>query len=95
MNAGQENPFSPRTVLGLLLFGAVAFIALLWSIGAGLTTGDANDGGGHAEGRGLNGYAAMARYLDKRGYAVSRVRSLPALDEIGRASCRERVCLAV
>ena len=83
MSAGQENPFSPRTVLGLLLFGAVAFIALLWSIGAGLTTGDANDGGGHAEGRGRNGYAAMARYLDKRGYAVSRVRSLPALDDPG------------
>lgn len=75
------NPFSPRTALALVVFGAVVFVALLWMIGAGWTGGDTNDAGGHVDGRGLNGYAAMARYLDARGFEVRRVRSPSALKD--------------
>lgn len=82
MSAGA-NPFSPRAALALVVFGALVFLALLYAMGAGLTGGSTNDGGGHAGGKGLNGYAAFADYLDRRGYAVRRLRDPGALDEPG------------
>ncbi len=83
MSERGDNPFDPRMVLALLGFGAVVFVALLYMIGAGMTGGDPNDGGGHIGGKGLNGYAALGQYLEKRGYAVSRVQSDGALDAPG------------
>ena len=83
MSARSESPFSPRTVLGLLVVGGVAFLAFLWLIGAGLTGGNPNDGQASVGGKGLNGYAAMADYLERRGYAVSRVQSLASLKQPG------------
>ena len=80
---GPANPFSPRAALGLVLFGALAFIALLWTIGAGMTSGTINDGGGHAGGKGLNGYAGLADYLERRGFTVRRSRSVSALKAPG------------
>ncbi len=79
MTAGPANPFSPRAALALVLFGAAAFTVLLWTIGAGMATGTTNDGGGHAGGKGLNGYAALADYLERRGFTVRRSRSAGAL----------------
>jgi hypothetical protein len=73
--ATSDNPFSPRAALGLVVFGAVVFVALLWMIGGGMTAGSTNDGGAHAGGKGLNGYAALADFLQKRGHAVRRTRS--------------------
>lgn len=78
-----DSPFSPRAVLALVLFGAVVFVALLWMIGTGYDTGSTNDGGNHAGGKGLNGFAAFAAYLDKRGYAVRNSRSEAVLDDPG------------
>jgi hypothetical protein len=52
-------------------------------IATGTGMGSANDGGAHAEGKGLNGYAALAGYLERRGYAVSRVRNEGALTRPG------------
>ncbi len=83
MSSADANPFSPRTVLALVLFGAVVFVALLWMIGAGMTGSDINDGSGHGGGKGLNGYAGMAQYLETRGFEVSKVQSLGALDKPG------------
>ena len=77
------NPFSPRAVLGLVLFGAVAFIALLWMIGTSYDGGDTNNGQAHAGGQGLSGYAALAGYLEKRGYRVERSRSEKATERPG------------
>lgn len=79
----NDNPFSPRMALALVLFGAGVFVLLLWMVGAGMTSGSTNDGGGHVGGKGLNGYAATATYLEKRGYAVRRSRSEGALDDPG------------
>ncbi len=47
--------FSPRAVLGLVLFGTALFVALLWMIGTGRGWGDARDGGAHAGSNGLTG----------------------------------------
>jgi hypothetical protein len=77
------NLFSARMVLVLLLFGALVFVALLWMIGAGMTSGSTNDGGGHAGGKGLNGYAAFADYLERRGNAVRLSRSEGVFDDPG------------
>lgn len=79
----SSSPFSPRAVLGLVVVGGLAFLAFLWLIGAGLTGGNPNDGQASVGGKGLNGYAAMADYLERRGYAVSRVQSLASLKQPG------------
>jgi len=68
-------------VLGLLVFGFLAFVALLWLIGSEQGGGSANDGGAHAGGHGLNGYAALAAYLERRGATVRLSRSESALDD--------------
>lgn len=75
------TPFSPRAVLALVALGSLVFVALLWMIGAGMTAGSTNDGGGHAGGKGLNGYAAFAGYLEKRGFAVRRAQSKAAHEQ--------------
>ncbi len=79
MSSQPADPFSRRAALALVLFGAAAFVVLLWTIGAGMASGSVNDGGGHAGGKGLNGYAALADYLERRGFTVRRSRSAAAL----------------
>lgn len=85
MSKSAASPFDPRVVLGLLLFGAAVFVALLYFIGTGATGGDEEGGrpGGHALGRGLDGYAALTRYLDKRGMTVNRIYSPGQLNQPG------------
>lgn len=82
MSGGPPNPFSPLAALALILFGSVVFVALLWMIGVGMT-GSTNDGGGHAGGKGLNGYAGLATLLEKRGHAVRRTRNDAAFEQPG------------
>ncbi|MBB4857608.1 hypothetical protein HNO88_000919 [Novosphingobium chloroacetimidivorans] len=77
------NPFTGRTALALVLFGCLVFVALLWMIGNGLADGEANNGGAHAEGRGLNGYAALARLLEARGHPVRRSRTDRGFEQPG------------
>lgn len=83
MNGGVPSPFSPRTVLGLLLFGAAAFVLTLYFLGIGATDWNHNDGGGHAGGKGLNGYAALAQLMERRGWQVERSRTPAGLDSPG------------
>lgn len=77
------NPFSRRAVLAIVLIGTGLFVALLWMIGTGTGMGSANDGQAHAGGKGLNGYAAMADYLERRGFPVRKVKNEGALDKPG------------
>lgn len=77
------NPFSTRTALTLVLFGALVFVALLWMIGAGMTSGSANDGGNHAAGKGLTGFAAFSTFLEKRGFQVRLSRSEAVFSQPG------------
>ena len=90
----SASPFSPRTVLGLVVIGGLAFLAFLWLVGAGLTGGNANNGQATVGGKGLNGYAAMADYLERRGYAVSRVQSLASLKQPGLLILTPRIVWA-
>ncbi len=83
MNESSAGPFNPRAVLALLVLGGALFVALLWLIGSGAGSGSANNGGAHAGGKGLNGFAAFADLLERRGYAVSRSRSEGRLDDPG------------
>lgn len=77
------NPFTARTALALVLFGSLVFVALLWMIGNGFAEGSANDGGGHAEGRGLNGYAALSDLLERRGHPSHHTRTKAAFSDAG------------
>ncbi len=79
--ARGASPFSPRVVLSLLLFGMLAFLATLYFIGMGEPMRDDNDGGGHAAGRGLNGYAGLSSLLEAQGYSVSVARNPSRLEE--------------
>lgn len=77
------DPFSPRAAIALVLLGAVVFLALLYMIGAGMTGSSTNDGGSHVGGKGLNGYAALAGYLERRGHTVRRSQDEGVLDDAG------------
>jgi hypothetical protein len=78
-----SQPFSRRGALGLVLFGVLVFVALLWMVGQGLAGEGTNDGGAHADGRGLNGYAALADLLERQGHAVRRSRGKEAFAQEG------------
>lgn len=83
MTDARANPFSLRGALLLVAGGTALFVALLWMIGAGLNGGSVNDGGGHAGGKGLNGFAGFARLIEAQGREVRRARSESALDAPG------------
>ncbi len=83
MSDSGTNPFSPRGVLALVGIGAALFVALLWMIGSGMSSGSTNDGGAHVGGKGLNGYAALADLLERRGHLITRARSEARLDDPG------------
>jgi len=78
MNGGT---FGRGTTLGIVLIGALAFFAVLYWVGTG--GGATNNGGGHAAGRGLNGYAALAAMLEADGVTVRRARAKSALKDPG------------
>jgi hypothetical protein len=67
------NPraFSPRAVAVLVLLGVAMFAALLWQVGGGLAATRTDNGGAHAGGTGLNGFAGLSRLLQGEGYAVT------------------------
>jgi len=70
-----SSPFTRRGVLFLVLFGAAAFLSLIWMIGNGDGSREDNDGGAHVGGMGLTGFSALASLLEKQGYAVQRSRN--------------------
>jgi hypothetical protein len=80
-DAGPGQTFGRSTTLGIVLIGALAFVAVLYWLGAG--GGATNNGGGHVAGRGLNGYAALAAMLEADGVTVHRARTKEALKQPG------------
>jgi len=79
----ERSPFSPLAALALVLAGGILLVATLWMIGTGVAAGDINDGGAHGGGRGLNGYGALYRLLDKTGHTVQYARDETALRQPG------------
>jgi len=80
MSVAQAPAFNPRVVLVMLLFGALAFLAMLWFIGSG-QTGQQNDGGTHAAAKGLTGFAGLAALIEAEGHAVTLSRNPGDLDD--------------
>ena len=78
----SSSPFSAKTALALVVVGAVLFVALLAMLAGGLP-GNTNDGGAHAGGKGLNGYAGLVALLDAAGYETKLARSTAALKQPG------------
>lgn len=76
-------PFSPLAALALVLASAALLVAMLWMIGAGVASGDVNDGGAHGGGRGLNGYGALYRLLEQTGHPTAYARDEQALRQPG------------
>ncbi len=76
----SANPFSPKTVLAMLAIGALAFLAMLYAIGAGWNGGRDNNGGAHAASDSLNGFSALAAMLEARGHPVTLSRTPAAAD---------------
>ena len=79
LTRGRGALFTPRGALALVLFGALSFVALLWMIGSGMADPEPGAKGSHVNGKGLDGYAAFAGYLEQRGYAVKKIQSRGAL----------------
>ena len=76
----SRTTFNPRVILAVVLVGFLAFLALLYFIGAGDTGDRDNNGQAHAASPGLNGFAGLARLLELEGYDVELSRSPSGLD---------------
>ncbi len=97
-----DNPaaFGPRRTLAMIVAGFVAFIVLLAWLGVGEPPG--NNGGAHALGKGIAGYAALATMLAEEGQQVgyNRVpkrvggRELLVLTPLANADARDMARLA-
>jgi hypothetical protein len=77
--SAAPSPFSRGTVIGMLLVGALAFVALLWFLGNN-TGGSGNDGGAHVGGKGLNGFVGLAQMLESEGLDVQRLRNRQTIE---------------
>jgi hypothetical protein len=75
--------FSVRAALVLVVGGTVLFVALLWMIGTGYGVDNSNDGGSHAGGKGLNGFAGLERLAASDGWQTALARDDAALDRPG------------
>ena len=81
--AQRGSPFNRTAVLGMVVIGFIAFIAMLYFLSVGDTGDESNNGGGHAAANGLNGYSALARLVEAEGYDVVRSREESGLDTPG------------
>lgn len=86
MNAAAPAaaPFSRASALALVVLGAALFVALIYLIGEGENIEPPQaDGGAHAVGTGLNGYAGLVRLLEQSDYGVERSRTETGLETQG------------
>ena len=81
MSARTASPFSRRSAIALIVFGGAVFVALLYLLGMGEPNRDANDGGAHALGKGLTGYAALVELLEASGQDVDISRDAASLTD--------------
>jgi hypothetical protein len=82
MSAREGRAFNRGTVLGLVVFGFAAFLAMLYFISTG-DTGDRSRGEAHAAADGLNGYSGLVRLLELEDWDVTISRERSELDTTG------------
>lgn len=75
IEAGRSNPFSRRTVMIMFAVGFLAFVALLYALGAGNALRDTRNGGAHGASNSLVGFSALAGLLRETGSDVRFSRS--------------------
>lgn len=76
----RASPFSRATILGVILAGFIAFVAMLYFIGAGDTGDRGRTGAAHAASNGLNGFAGLVRLLENEDMEVTLSRTRADLD---------------
>ena len=81
--AAETGAFSLRAALLLVVGGTALFVALLWMIGTGYGFDNSNDGGSHAGGKGLNGFAGLVRLAAADGWDTVLARDDAAQDRAG------------
>ena len=77
------SPFSRRVVIAMVAVGMVAFVALLYGLGAGASLSSGRNGEAHGASNSIVGYQALARLLERSGYDVRYGRSEAAFDDPG------------
>ncbi len=77
----RSSPFSRAGVLGILVVGAAAFLAMLYFLSVGDTgPDDSNNGQAHAAANGLNGFSALVELVKADGYSVTVSREQGKLE---------------
>ncbi|MFN3990492.1 MAG: DUF4350 domain-containing protein [Erythrobacter sp.] len=80
----HRAPFSRAAILALVVGGFALFLALLFAMGRGDSQlADTQNGGAHAAGNGLTGYAGLTRLLAASHYQITRSRSPTGLETSG------------
>ncbi|ANU08794.1 hypothetical protein [Paraurantiacibacter namhicola] len=69
------NPFTTRSILAMVLVGSAAFLLLLYAIARGWDGSDEQAGTAHAAADGLQGFSALVKLTEARGYDAELSRS--------------------
>lgn len=83
MSSRSAGPFSVRTGALLALTGIVGFLLVLWAMGNAMDQPPSTTAEATSRGRGFDGYAAMAQYLEKRGFKIDPLQNDAMLGEAG------------
>ncbi|MGB7654120.1 MAG: DUF4350 domain-containing protein [Novosphingobium sp.] len=83
MSARNAGPFGARGGAVIALVGMVLFLVTLWTAGQSMDQPPTTTAGASARGRGFDGYAAMASYLEKRAFKVDALQNDAMLNEPG------------
>ncbi len=77
----QASPFSRAGVLGIIVVGLTAFVAMLYFLSVGDTgPDDSNNGQAHAAANGLNGFSALVELVEADGYSATVSREQGKLE---------------
>lgn len=83
MTARDSSPFGARGGAVIALLGMVLFLVTLWVAGQSMDQPPTVTAGASARGRGFDGYAAMAAFLEKRAFKVDALQNDAMLGEPG------------
>lgn len=83
MSARASGPFGARGGAVIALIGMVLFLVTLWAAGQSMDQPPTTTAGASARGRGFDGFAAMASFLEKRAFKVDALQNDGLLGEPG------------
>lgn len=83
MSTRSGGPFSARAGALLAFLGIIGFVAALWAMGHAMDQPPTTTQEATSRGRGFDGYAAMAKFLEKRGFTVEPLQNDAMVGESG------------